>query len=101
MSTVHYDEKGKFFTKVVTKDMIQVLIQTLTHRIRGFVHVRRGERLKDELNRTEQFLAVTDAVVYSESGGVLYESDFISINRSQVVWLIPVEDEMNEPGDQS
>ena len=43
-----YDDKGKFFTEVITKDRILSRIQTKTHDIRGYVHVRKGDRLSDE-----------------------------------------------------
>ena len=48
--TIRYDDKGKYFTDVVTKDAIRADIQTLTHRVKGDVHVRIGERIKDELD---------------------------------------------------
>jgi len=47
--TIEYDDKGKFFTEVVKKLPVSVVIQTVTHMIRGFVHVREGERFKNEL----------------------------------------------------
>ena len=93
---VRYDEKGKYFTDVITKDAVVCIIQTLMHRIRGKVHVRIGERLKDEIDQSKQFIAVTDAIVYSLQGQELYNSDFVILNRDHVVWLIPEED-LNHP----
>ena len=52
--TIEYDEKGKFYTEVVSKIPTAVVIQTTTHLVRGLVHVRQGERLKDELERLIQ-----------------------------------------------
>ena len=96
--TVRYDEKGKYFTDVITKDAVICIIQTLMHRIRGKVHVRIGERLKDEIDQSRQFIAITDATVYSLQGLELYDSDFVILNRDHVVWLIPEED-LNHPDD--
>ena len=45
------DEKGKYFTDVIRKDAFLSEIQTLTHRIRGYVYVRKGDRFTDEINR--------------------------------------------------
>jgi hypothetical protein len=45
--TTEYDEKGKFYTNVVSKVAVPSIIQTTTHLIRGFVHVRQGDRYKD------------------------------------------------------
>ena len=49
-------------------------------------------RLKDELDRTEPFIAVTNARVLGNDGALLFETDFLSIARSQIVWVIPKED---------
>ena len=98
--TVRYDDKGKYFTDVISKDTVVCIIQTLMHRIRGSVHVRVGERLKDEIDQSKQFIALTDATVYSLKGQLLYESNFVILNRDHVVWLIP-EDDLNHPDQES
>ena len=92
MMTVRYDNKGKFFTQVVSKDDIPAIIQTNTNRICGRMYVRPDERIKDELNKPEQFLAVTDARVFDLEGCLLYSTDFLAVNRDQVVWVIPEHD---------
>jgi len=86
--TIKFDEKGKFFTDVVTKEAIHAIIQTTTHMIRGQIHIRQNVRLKDELDLDETFLAVTNAEVRSPDGQVLYTTDFIAIQRGQIVWII-------------
>jgi len=89
--SLHYDEKGKFYTEYVSKAAVNAIIQTSTQRIIGKIYVKPGDRVSDEINRSEQFLAVTDATVYGSDGEVLYRCDFISINREHVIWLIPEE----------
>jgi hypothetical protein len=89
---VEYDEKGKFFTDIIVKDVIRSHIQTQEHTILGYVHVRKGDRLSDEINQPSIFLAVTDAEIYSQDGERLYSSDFLAVNREQIVWLMPVEE---------
>ena len=61
--TIEYDDKGKYYTSVVKKLPVPAVMQTVTHLVRGFVHVIQGERLKNELERDEKFLAVTDASI--------------------------------------
>ena len=90
--SIRYDEKGKFFTDVITKDAVTSNIQTLVSRIEGNVHVRLNERVKDELNRGEQFLAVTDAHIYNLQGQKIFEAEFMLINRDHVIWIIPQDD---------
>jgi hypothetical protein len=97
-----YDEKGKFFTEVISKDLILSHIQTQTYHIRGYVHVRKGERMSDELNQTNLFLPVTNAEIHSPEGEILYITDFLVVNREHIVWLMPVEepqDRSEKPGD--
>lgn len=91
--TIEYDEKGKFYTDVVKKLPVQVVIQTATHLVRGLIHVRDGERLKNELERNEIFLAVTNAVVYGAEDKILYTVPFLAVQRAQIVWIMPVDEE--------
>ncbi len=90
-----YDEKGKIFTQVVAKRPVQVIIQTLQNTIRGSVHVRPDERVKDELNTVterDRFLAVTDAVICNNANEELYRTNFLVVNVSQIVWILPEEE---------
>jgi len=91
--TFEYDNKGKFFTDVISKTPLAVLVQTTTHLIQGMIHIRRDERLKDELDRNKPFLALTDIKILGEEGQELYTSDFIAIQRKQIVWVLPQEEE--------
>lgn len=91
--TIEYDEKGKFYTDVVTKMPTSATIQTTTHLIRGLVHIRQGERLKNELERDEQFIAVTRATIHDGNDNILYTVPFLAIQRSQIVWVMPMGDE--------
>lgn len=89
--TVEYDEKGKIFTEVVPKIAIPAVVQTSAQLIRGNVHVRRDERLKDELDRDELFLAVTDASVIGSDGQTLHQARFMAVRRAQIVWVMPAQ----------
>jgi hypothetical protein len=91
--TIEYDEKGKFYTDIVKKLPVSVVIQTSTHLVRGLVHVRDGERLKNELERDEMFLAVTHASIYEAGDKVLYTVPFMAVQRAQIVWIMPVDEE--------
>lgn len=88
-----YDDKGKIFTPVVSKKPVSVTIQTATHRITGFIHVRHDHRLKDELDCADTFIAVTNAKVFDPQGSMRYESDFLAVHSRQIIWLIPNEED--------
>ena len=95
--TVRIDAKGKTYTDIVHKDEVATLIQTTANLIHGHIFLRAGLRLKDELNGTaEQFIAVTEAEVYNANGQVLVRSDFLTVNKNQIVWVRP-DEETREP----
>ncbi len=88
------DDKGKIFTEVVKKYPVRVTVQTVTHTVRGKIHIRPDERLKAELDRDEPFLAMTDAAILGAGGATLHRADFLAVRRDQIVWVLP------EDGDQ-
>jgi hypothetical protein len=94
--TIEYDEKGKIFTDIVSKVAVQATIQTTTHMIRGQIHVRRDQRIKDELDLSENFLAVTGASVLGPDGQTLLEVPFLAVRRSLIVWVAPEPEKREE-----
>jgi hypothetical protein len=90
MMSLEFDEKGKFFTDVITKDEVPATIQTTQHLIKGTVHVRRDIRLKDQLDQDEPFLAITNAKIMG-AGDQAFEAPFLAVRRSQIVWVMPDE----------
>ncbi len=94
--TIEYDEKGKIFTDIVSKVAIQATIQTTTHMLRGNLHVRRDQWIKDELDIDENFLALTDVSVLGPDGQTLFQAPFLAVRRSHIVWVIPESDKRQE-----
>jgi hypothetical protein len=89
---IHFDDKGKFFTEIISKKPIPANVQTITHRIEGIIYTREDKRVIDELRDESQFIAMTDAVIYDKKGEPLYTCDFLSLNKAHIVWLIPSEE---------
>lgn len=87
--TIEYDENGKIFTDIVSKISVFVTIQTTTHMMRGRMHVRRDQRVKDELDRDESFLALTDVYVQGPDGQTLFHAPFMAVKRNHIVWVMP------------
>jgi hypothetical protein len=87
--TIEYDEKGKIFTDIVSKIAIYATIQTTTHLMRGRIHVRRDQRVIDELDLKENFLPITDVSVMGLNGETLFEAPFLALQRSHIVWVFP------------
>lgn len=90
--TIEYDDKGKIFTDIVTKIAIPATVQTTTHIIRGNIHVRRDQRIKDELDARESFLAITDADVLGANGQIVFHAPFLAVQRDHIVWVLPEQD---------
>ncbi|MCZ2126756.1 MAG: hypothetical protein LC099_03160 [Anaerolineales bacterium] len=97
--SIEYDDKGKYYTEIIHKTPLPAAIQTAAHLIRGTIYVRLEGRLKDELENTELFLAVTDANVQDASGATVYASAFLAIRKDQIIWVMPLDDE-NKKGDE-
>jgi hypothetical protein len=85
-----FEEKGKIYTNVISKDPIEVIIQTTAQRIRGKIYIRPEERMIDEINQSVGYLAVTEAHVYDPQGMVVFQTNFMTVNRTQIIWVIPV-----------
>lgn len=94
---MEYDEKGKIFTQVITKQPYQVVIQTIHNLIQGTVYARPNARLKDEVNEGgERFLAVTDATVFDFQKVEQYRANFLLLNIENIIWLIPHDEMVTE-----
>lgn len=87
------DAKGKVFTDVIRKEHFRAFIQTILNAVRGEVYVRPGLRFKDELNGSEQFIAVTNAEILSPQGEVLAHTEFLTVNKDHIVWVRPEEED--------
>jgi len=87
--TIEYDERGKIFTDIVSKTAIYATIQTTTHLMRGQIHVRRDQRVIDELDLKENFLPVTNVSVLGADGQTLFQAPFMALHRSHIVWVYP------------
>lgn len=96
--TIEYDDKGKYYTNVIQKVPVPSMVQTTTNLIRGLIHVRHDERLKDELESDEDFLAITEVSVCDASGKVIYSGPFLAIQKKQIVWIMPLSEENKEDG---
>jgi hypothetical protein len=86
-----YDEKGKIYTNIVRKKTVNAMLQTTTHLMRGKLHIRQNQRVKDELDLNESFLALTDVSVLGVDGKPIHQAPFLAVSRSQIVWVIPEE----------
>jgi len=84
-----YDDKGKIFTEVVSKIAVYATIQTTTHTLRGRIHVRRDQRIIDELDVHENFIAITDVTAMGAGGQTLFQTPFLAVQRAHIVWVLP------------
>ena len=86
------DAKGKYFTPHVSKQSIAVIARVRDSIVHGTLHLAPDNRLKDELNSNESFLAVTDAQVWEVNGArPLYSIEVLMLNKAQIAWIFPRE----------
>lgn len=95
-----FEEKGKIYTPVISKEPVEVMILTATQRIQGKVHIRHDERLKDQLDCNERYIAVTDAVVTSLDGVEVLKTNFLAVNHMHIIMISPLA-EIDNPQDAS
>ena len=94
--TIEYDEKGKIFTDIVSKIAVYATVQTTMHLLRGRIHIRRDQRIKDELDQNENFIAMTDVNVLDAQGQTLFQAPFLAVNSSHIIWVIPEQNKSEE-----
>ncbi len=93
----HFDDKGKIFTDVVQKHQIWVTAQLPDHQIHGILHIRSEKRIKEEINSSEQFIALTQVEVFSADGStLLFKSEFLAVNKNKIVWVVADDDLVKE-----
>jgi hypothetical protein len=86
------DEKGKFFTAHVTKLRLPITVCVGNWIVEGTVHLKSDNRLKDELNDGETFIAITQARVWeTDSDKPLYEPEVLIVHKNQIIWIFPRE----------
>lgn len=92
------DAKGKYFTTHVSKQSVAVVARVQDSIVHGTVHLSPDNRLKDELNGSETFLAVTNAEVWEVNGThPLYSTEVLMLNKNQIAWIFPRETVQPEP----
>jgi hypothetical protein len=87
--TIEYDDKGKIFTDIVSKIAVYATVQTTMHLMRGRIHIRRDQRIKDELDGNEKFLALTDVTVLNAEGQAIFQAPFMAVQRAHIIWVLP------------
>jgi Family of unknown function (DUF6812) len=80
---------GTAFSDKIEKVAKRVVLQTLSDVILGDFHYRPRLRLIDELISGDQYLAITNAIVYDKAGKVRFKAKFLSVNRDHIVLIIP------------
>jgi len=73
------------YTPKIKKEKVKTVIQTSSETIEGYIYKLPQKRMLDMMNNSsDNFLAVSDAKVYSE-GKLLYETEFLAVNKSHIV----------------
>lgn len=89
---VEFDREHYFREDQISKKPVPVVIRTAADLIEGEFHVRGTMRVIDEIKFEEKFIAVTNAVVFKPDGVKLLQTDFMTVNRDEILWMAPKEE---------
>ena len=81
--------KAYNYSQKIEKEAVEVVIKTKGDFIFGFLHIRPIVRIIDDLLNAEKFVAVTNATIYDSQGKVLFQTNFMALNRDDVTYVIP------------
>ncbi len=77
----------------IRKDRAGVIVITRNFRIEDCLHVMPGARMSDLMNRIDiQFLPLTEVIVRTLDGREYIKTNFLSINKSEIVFVVPMDD---------
>jgi len=88
------------YAQKIKKEKVYTLIRTTCETIEGMIFKRPDNRMLDSLNvQSGEFIPVTDVRVYSAPDGkLLYETDFMAVNRNHIVLIcqkrVPFDEEI-------
>jgi len=81
------------------KNKLKVMVCTSLYRVEGDMYLLPGSRLTDIVNvkTGKDFIPITNAKIYSsDKDKVLYEVEFVSINRESILMIFPLEGEKRD-----
>ena len=73
---------------VIRKEKASVVVWTAQFRMEGMVHFVPKARVSDLLNRQDiTFIPMTEVTVYDLSGMEVLKTDFLAVNKQQIMML--------------
>jgi hypothetical protein len=84
-----FDRDMYFREDQISKAPMEVIIKVPGNTIEGNFHVRGTMRLIDEVKFEEKFIAVTEATLFDQEGNMMYRTNFITLNRDEILWIVP------------
>jgi len=93
------DPTEKLVSSHVRKERFVCIIQTVTQRIRGEAFRSTSNRIVDDLNGAEKFIALTHAEVLGPSDEILARAQFMLVNKNHIVWVLPADDRAPDESD--
>lgn len=75
----------------IQKEEKAIIAYTRNYKVEGKMYLPIGARLSDFISSAQQkkFIPVTGAVVSDLSGNQVCKTDFLELNRDEIVFLVP------------
>lgn len=78
----------------IEKEQKPIVAYTPYYKIEGRVYTPIGARLSDFISSAQQkkFIPVTDAMVTDLSGNQVCKTNFLELNKDEIIFLVPVDE---------
>ncbi|MEN3015601.1 MAG: hypothetical protein ABDH21_06075 [bacterium] len=78
---------------MVKKEPVRIIAITDDYRVEGYMYIIPGGRIVDELNKTNQFLPLTDCIICDKNTSLEIEKvKFMALNKDKISILFPADE---------
>ncbi len=78
---------------MVKKEPKRVVVYIDNYRIEGYMYLIPGARIVDEFNKSNQFIPLTDCVIYDNTTSLEIDRvNFMVVNKNRITLVFPPEE---------
>lgn len=78
---------------MVKKEPKRVVVYIDNYRIEGYMYLIPGARVVDEFNKSNQFIPLTDCVIYDNTTSLEIDRvNFMVVNKNRITLVFPLEE---------
>ncbi len=78
---------------MVKKEPKRVIIYIDNYKIEGYMYLIPGGRIVDEFNKSNQFIPLTDCIIYDNSTSLEIDRiNFMVVNKNRTTLIFPIDE---------